>query len=627
MNRLKQSLSSMSTPSLPSFGSGQVSPSSQVPPPLEPRERLVELAARRRLSSGLLQAYALLHRSLAKEKTDPRSMIGHGKTQPPVAWVAGIMTDGAEELRDCASSTSNGALEDYARVASTVGELHAQLAQLSGGYHAELAANVLAVLERRAVDFKEYEQVLKEAEKKRSVLDAVMTKIDKGKKDPAEYELDLDAAQAGYTEVRQRLQRRADQLDESLAEDTQAAREMVAVQLGESERSHFARSYVALLEDCHGGLTATSKSRGQSASATRMTRAQSDSSGTGAAPVITPTIYSVLDHGRSRANTVSSVTSDSKDRDGAGAVSPKNRSRSGSVLDRFAFGGRAKKKDAIGEGDETRSPSSSRNPSSPSRFNASLPTLPTLGSFKKLSVQSDVAGGKYSALGDTEEYYNTAPPSPTRSPNTKSGSHPPAFRRSQTAPDNPSSSATSLSFSPTSPSFRQVPPLPSRPTKAGPVGRTYRAQWPYTPTGASHGDLTDEEDDASDLELERGTLVRIEEEITPDWWRGVVVAGARQGRRGMLPSAYVVAHEVDRAETSTLNSNASTTEETWRALAADDGASSAPETSSDGHGFDHDDEDGDGGLLPEFKAPSWSFGNGEDDAESPFGDDQMENPR
>lgn len=113
MNRLKQSLSSMSTPSLPSFGSGQVSPSSQVPPPLEPRERLVELAARQRLSSGLLQAYALLHRSLAKEKTDPRSMIGHGKTQPPVAWVAGIMTDGAEELRDCASSTSNGALEDY----------------------------------------------------------------------------------------------------------------------------------------------------------------------------------------------------------------------------------------------------------------------------------------------------------------------------------------------------------------------------------------------------------------------------------------------------------------------------------------------------------------------------------
>lgn len=64
-----------------------------------------------------------------------------------------------------------------ARVASTVGELHAQLAQLSGGYHAELAANVLAVLERRAVDFKEYEKVLKEAEKKRSVLDAVMTKV------------------------------------------------------------------------------------------------------------------------------------------------------------------------------------------------------------------------------------------------------------------------------------------------------------------------------------------------------------------------------------------------------------------------------------------------------------------
>lgn len=55
--------------------------------------------------------------------------------------------------------------------------MHAQLASLSASYHEQLVAEVLTVLERRAEDFKDWEKALKEAEKKRTALDAVMAKV------------------------------------------------------------------------------------------------------------------------------------------------------------------------------------------------------------------------------------------------------------------------------------------------------------------------------------------------------------------------------------------------------------------------------------------------------------------
>ncbi|GAA5989780.1 hypothetical protein JCM10908_002317 [Rhodotorula pacifica] len=630
MNRLKQSLSSISTPSLPSFGSSSSASERLTDPPLD-EPTLASFAARQKLTSALLDACSQLHRALAKERPDPRNTIAHGKTKLPVEWVAEIMAEGADELKDSLVRNSSGEVESYAQVVASVGDMHAQLASLSANYHEQLAGNVLAVLERRAEDFKDWEKALKDAEKKRTTLDAILAKIEKGKKDPAEYEQELDTAQWAYTDSCQRLQRRADQLDEALGEDREAAQQLVAVQLD------FARNYVSLLEDCESSLSSSAARSARprpplpqrssaNASSSRMARSQSESSIQGGKPVISPTIYSVLGPNRSRGNTVSSVSSE-KDRDHSGSSTSKTRSRSGSVLDRLAFGGRSKKKDANGnsgggvdeEGEEGRPPASPReqNPSSPSRFNPSLPNLPTLGSLKKLSIASNGAGGKYGSLGDAEDY-NTAPSSPTRS-----SAHPPAFRRSQTAPTTASSSNGSLKTpSPTSPGFRRVPPVPSLPAP-GPIGRIYRAQWAYLPASGSshgHGGSAEDESDIEDLALDRGDLVRIEEELTADWWKGAIVSGAGKGRRGMLPSAYVVPHEGEtvagssaRPTTSAGAGNAS--EARWRSMTADE----APETSSDGHGLDTD-TDGDEGLLPEAGEPRWSI---DGDESSPFGDDTV----
>ena len=367
-----------------------------------------------------------------------------------------------------------------------------------------------------------------------------------------------------------------------------------------------------------------------------MARSQSESSVQDSKPVISPTIYSVLGPNRSRGNTVSSISTE-KDRDSSGTSTAKSRSRSGSVLDRFAFGGRAKKKDANGgdggEDEEGRPPASPReqNSSSPSRFTPTIPSLPTLGSLRKLSIQGNAAGGKYGTLGDAEEYY-TAPPSPTRFASYGETSHPPTFRRSQTAPTTASSSSngSQKTSSPTSSSFRRVPPVPTLPSR-GPVGRIYRAQWAYTPaTGSSHGHGSSTEDGGAeeDLALDRGDLVRIEEEITADWWKGVIVSGAGKGQRGMLPSAYVVPHDGDTSSRPiAASSGAGTTSEArWRSMTADDAHSSAHETSSDGHGHDTD-TDGDEGLLPEEGEPRWSIdsggGGGGYGQESPFGDDRV----
>lgn len=298
------------------------------------------------------------------------------------------------------------------------------------------------------------------------------------------------------------------------------------------------------------------------------------------------------------------------------------------MLDRLAFGGRVKKKDVNGSGagpeeeEDSRPPTLPRDEhsSSPSRFNPTLPSIPNLGAFRKLSIQANTTGaGKYGSLGDTEDY-NTAPPSPTRS-----SPHPPTFRRSQTAPMAASSSHGGTP-SPTSPGFRRVPPLPTLPPR-GPVGRVYRAQWAYSPaTGSSHGHgggggSAEDEAEPEDLPLDRGDLVRIEEEITADWWRGVVVSGPAQGRRGMLPSAYVVPHDADASARSVVSSGAGGTNLQGGGWRTEDGHSSAPETSSDGHGLDTDTDGGED-LLSEDGAPRWSIGNGsEHDEDSPFGDE------
>lgn len=116
MNRLKQSLSSISTPALPSFGSSSSTSASEraTEPPLEPA-RLTELAARQKLTSHLLDACSQLHRALAKERPDPRNSITipNSKTKLPVEWLATIMTEGAEEMNASLTPNPAGDVESY----------------------------------------------------------------------------------------------------------------------------------------------------------------------------------------------------------------------------------------------------------------------------------------------------------------------------------------------------------------------------------------------------------------------------------------------------------------------------------------------------------------------------------
>ena len=115
MNRLKQSLSSISTPALPSFGSSlSTSAERATEPPLE-QARLTELAARVMLTSNLLDACSQLHRALAKERPDPRNSITipNSKTKLPVEWLATIMNEGAEEMNASLTRSSAGDVQSY----------------------------------------------------------------------------------------------------------------------------------------------------------------------------------------------------------------------------------------------------------------------------------------------------------------------------------------------------------------------------------------------------------------------------------------------------------------------------------------------------------------------------------
>lgn len=136
---------------------------------------------------------------------------------------------------------------------------------------------------------------------------------------------------------------------------------------------------------------------------------------------------------------------------------------------------------------------------SPSRFATALPTL---GSFKGLSLSSGHSSTNYGSLADT----------PSASPSSSSPRRavPPALKRHQTAP-----SPSSSSFS----SNKQ---------------RLVEARWRF-PTS-----------DAGELALEKGDVVRVEEEVNADWLRGEIVSvdasegsrASRVGQRGIFPASF-----------------------------------------------------------------------------------------
>ncbi|GAA5839032.1 hypothetical protein JCM11251_007857 [Rhodosporidiobolus azoricus] len=601
MNRLKQSLSSLPTPALPSFGSGSTADSERAAPPPLDTDRLVQLKARRKVAKELDVTFASFLEVLAKQRSDPRS--GGTASARPSRWLGETMVEGAAELEQL--SRGDTALETYCHALSSVGELHLRLANLSTEYTDTLAVGFLTSLEGRVKEHKQFKEAMKEAEKKRSALEVVMTKAEKSKKDPSEAEYEVEQASNVYENECDFLARKADALDGSIVRDIEDLKQLVEDQLA------YAQRYVELLEQCKASLPSTASlptTRSRSSSLqvptvpTRMARSHSDSSVRGVSISSSATsLFSSLGPNRSRRSTVSSQTSD-KDKKDSGENSSKSRSRSGSVLERFALGNKGKKKDASspstpaenGEERDEREPGSPSGPVilTPSRSGSSkssMPGLPTLASLKKLAT---TPGGSYGSLDDDER--EPAPSSP-------SSSRPPLFKRTQTAPA--ASSATS-SFGGSAGSGsprRAVPPLPpSLPARNGPVGKTYRAQWAYKPSAGAPSDDDDEEEE--ELPLAQGDVVRVEREVNSDWWVGFKVGAGVRKERGMFPSAYVVSC-ADPEEGQSGEGRGVASESRWTNFgngSSDRFSSTAGDTT--------DEDDGDrgpnGGLLGQKERPA-----------------------
>ncbi|GAA5937882.1 hypothetical protein JCM1841_003867 [Sporobolomyces salmonicolor] len=608
MNRLKQSLAS-----LPSFSpSGDRATS----PPL-PDERLASLSSRRQVVVNLHATFSSFHKTLAKQRPNPtaetRLGVSTGETALPARWVGEALLEGAEVLQR-ADRAADG-MDRYQSALSTVGEAHVQLAALASSYHDALAVGYLDALERRLDDYKELEKHLKEAEKRRAALEGVMSKVEKGKKDRSGYEEELEQAGWMYNDECDALARKADQVDSAVGKDVEALKELIDVQLD------FASRYVSLLKDCKAAFPtsapsyshASSSARARSSSlhvpavSTRMSRSQSDSSVRAPPPTLAGTFLSPLGPGRARRSTVSSQTSDKdKEKEGKGEV--KNRSRSGSMLERFAFGAgkkdKSKKKDKENGGgeadaddqesdrelDEAR-PSSSGT-STPSRFVPSgigMPSLPTLGSLKKLTAPS---ASRYGTLRDAD--------TPTLDSSTTFTSSrrlaPPALKRTQTAP--PASSPR-----PSSPRRRPLSPVfPSSDV----VGQTFISKWAYNPSLA----------DPDELELDKGDLVRVEKEVNADWWIGVTIEGRHEGARGMFPSAYVVPHEPESSASEAGEDHDEDDEQQsahergrgWTTFSDADAASRRSSTSRPRSPAPHDDQGNDRSALRPPASPGLTPG-------------------
>ncbi|BGP27514.1 BAR adaptor protein [Rhodotorula toruloides] len=519
MNRLKQTLSSLPRPTLPSSSPSDVD---SVSPPLEP-DREEALAARYDLASNLLAAFRLFQSSIAKPKPNPSAaLLSRGKqTELPAAWVGEAMLSGSE-----AALSSRG--EDaYGFALSQVGQLHLDLAKLATAYQEKLASGYLATLESRTNKLRTVDIAVKEAEKKRKTLEIVLTKIDKGKKDASEYEHELDNAQFAYDTACRGLAREVVEYEAAAETDTTALVDLVDVHL------EFANGFASRLADCKRGLQSLhSSSAGSPRSShqapplpTRMSRSYSDSSVRRGQSTPPSASFSSLGPNRQRSNTLSSQTSE-KDKHKLspdGDLSEANRSRSSSFLERFALGnkGRTKSDDAQRE-TEGGSPSTEKAVSparsgstTPSRFTApSMPAIPSLGSFKKLSIGS---GSKYGTLGDAEQVL------PVRSSRASA------------------------------PTKRPAPPFPERHRPASPaaartgsIGSLYRAQWSYVPSSSTS--TASSEDDSHDVSFDKGDVIRIEKEFNADWWSAVVVEGTWKGQRGTFPSAYFVRCEEKKEE-------------------------------------------------------------------------------
>ncbi|ORY86017.1 hypothetical protein BCR35DRAFT_351572 [Leucosporidium creatinivorum] len=512
---------------LPSFASSSSSATENTSPPLDP-DTLTSLDARRTVLSALLASLTVYHSTAAKLRPDPqRSLGGTTETALPVQWVGKEMLAGEEQL-EALDSVPEG-FEAYARTLKLIGEAQLEVGQLNQALLDTVGTSVLQELEHTVRDFKDFERKYKEAEKLRASLESKIAKKEKKSSDAeAERVAELD-----YNDACDSLDRLARSLLTGIDKDKQVLEDLLDAQL------EHATKQADLLRECRAALSSSkpalpprsSATLGLPRATTRMARSHSDS-------VVRPERQSSSPSPASHSPNLSGASTPSLRRSTIGtssadkskgsrpaipdALKAQSRSRSSSMLGRFSPSViRGKKKEKTngaqeGEDDDDEDayrheesepevldePSAAVTTSPSSRFSGALPTL---SSFKNLSLSNGYSSTKYDSLADDASSRNSSSPS-TSSPRR---AVPPALKRHQTAP----SPRTSSSADRDAPKFVE-------------------ARWQFATT------------DSGELALEKGDLVRVDEEINAEWMAGEIVTTSdgnerRVGRRGMFPTAFV----------------------------------------------------------------------------------------
>ncbi|GAA5857283.1 hypothetical protein JCM5353_004638, partial [Sporobolomyces roseus] len=127
-------------------------------------------------------------------------------------WLGDTLNKCSEDIQ-----AINGHDTQYSSTLALVGDAHLELGNLTKSYADSLQQGLIATLEEKLEDFKQFEKLLARADKKRNQLQGIMNKLEKGnsKKDTrSELEHELDQAEWTYRDACDQLTRKADELEQ-----------------------------------------------------------------------------------------------------------------------------------------------------------------------------------------------------------------------------------------------------------------------------------------------------------------------------------------------------------------------------------------------------------------------------
>lgn len=604
MNRLKNSLALLSTSSTGGAAAAATADDE------DHEQRRTIVSTRRDVLDSVKATSTLYHKHWSKRRPDPRSSSS-----------SSLFKTNKDQQQQLATKWFSLALADVASLEprshdsgyySIVSDCLSKVDDISVRYVGRFEREFVDPLDRRIDQCRTFEHSVKRLDKKRDQFRKLKhssesdnnKSVDSKKRDDS-VQHELEQLEWEVTDATDDVDRQFREIQLAAArDDVESLKNLIEAQL------EFAKAWTTVLERArdefdkhhhdHGNdsnatycSTATtiddddgatrsratpSAATSSSIASTRMNRSHSDSSGgggggrlvmSGVATGATNLLSSLGPGRRSRRSTVSTSSSDHDKGNNA-----MNRSRSGSVLERFALGsssskgdgdrvssssdrtepvvGESKNRSRSGSGSSkwTSSPSlaslarmkpfgSSASPSSPS---SSSPSSKRYGALRdddgdelspyargvgRLGRDDDDDGsGAAAALVALDPYREPEAPSSTTA-TTPKRRPPPPLHRTRTAP--PATTTTTTT-----------------PRRLSPIGQTFVAKWSFDPTRT--GGRGDDE-----LKLDKGDLVVVEDVVNRDWWIGRLVEGEGEGetRRGMFPSLYVALHEEEEEETTT----------------------------------------------------------------------------